>query len=784
MKIVSHLTVLLKNELKITSTNLDRSIKSFTNPILYKLQITKSMSKASFDSFLILALKKHYWIALATFISVIGASAVYLAVTPSRYKTSAKLIVGEQEISVSDLEQQLAEKNIISPSKSADPVATQAELVETQKVLQRALKNFQQDTKIPDEDLPNIRDFKKAIDVEILPATNILRLVYRDSDPKIAAELLNSVAQSVVEENIETKRLQASTLRTFLEAKIAEQQVKLQQAELAETEYRQAQGQVNLEEQTKSLVNSLSELENEERSLLAQLRATTIQDDLLSQATGVDNFDQASQAIRIAKDEELQKLQNQLKELEEVIANRRSYLTDKAPELQTLLEERDNLRASLEQKLSSTFPAERTFVSNSTDNATSNPYDLDLISKYVSGQIENKALESRLETVRAELNDLRSRVAQIPVYQKPLAELVRRREKTEASLELLQTKLEEARIAESRPTSTTRIVDLAAINTIPVFPKTGAVLVISTTAGIFLAIASVLLLEMLNRRLDDSLEAEATFSLPTLGVLPKLPSAVVDDSSYLEKFLDNPVLVEPYRALLKTLESSSNKTNPFAERKTPTIVFSSVVPGEEKSSAILHLAAVAAMLSRRTLIIDADWHQPMQHQLLDVPSYPGLTEVLKDPSNFMSVVQSTKIKNLSVLTYGRFNSRPAEAIESESMKVLLEKSANYYDLVIVDASPASICADASTLSKVTDGIALVVRPNFISKKIILNAISKIKQSDASLLGVVINEAADRQDTITYLNGKNKQDKTTYLNGKKDNFAKAFNNTLGSLDNLL
>ena len=137
MKIVSHLTVLLKNELKITSTNLDRSIKSFTNPILYKLQITKSMSKASFDSFLILALKKHYWIALATFISVIGASAVYLAVTPSRYKTSAKLIVGEQEISVSDLEQQLAEKNIISPSKSADPVATQAELVETQFPRQR-----------------------------------------------------------------------------------------------------------------------------------------------------------------------------------------------------------------------------------------------------------------------------------------------------------------------------------------------------------------------------------------------------------------------------------------------------------------------------------------------------------------------------------------------------------------------------------------------------------------------------------------------------------------------
>jgi hypothetical protein len=47
---------------------------------------------------------------------------------------------------------------------------------------------------------------------------------------------------------------------------------------------------------------------------------------------------------------------------------------------------------------------------------------------------------------------------------------------------------------------------------------------------------------------------------------------------------------------------------------------------------------------------------------------------------------------------------------------------------------------------------------------------------------VINEVADRQDTITYLNGKSKQDETAYLNGKKDNLVKAFNNTIGSLDN--
>ena len=740
------------------------------------------MNKLSFDLFLISALKKHYRIALITFISVIGASAAYLGITPSKYKTSAKLIVGEQEISVSGLDRQLAEKNIKTPGKTADPVATQAELVKTQKVLQRALTNFQRDTGVPEQELPEIRSFKKAIDVEIIPATNVLRLVYRDSDPIVAAELLNSVAESVVEENLATKRLQASALRTFLEAEIDRQRVKVEQASAAESEYRQAQGQIDLETQTKSLVSSLTELENEERMLQAQLQATNIEDELLQRATGIDSFDGATQAIRLSKNEELQQLQSQLKELEEVISNRRSYLTDRSPELQTLLEERNRLRASYQQKLAAVFP-NGTSASNS-NNLTSNPYDLDLISQYVSGQIENKALASRLKTVQAELNNLRTRVAQIPVYQKPLAELVRQREQAEASLKSLQSKLEEAQIAEARPTSTTRIVDLASVNTTPVFPKPAAVLVISSTAGIFLAIATALLLEILDSRPYGSIKTDTAFSLPVLGTIPELP--LIAANSYLEKFLDNPALVEPYRALLKTLESSSIDKTSFvnrSDRQTPIIVVSSIVSEEEKLSTILHLSAVATMLSRRTLIIDADLHKPMQHEIFDVPAYPGLTEVLENSLNFMSAVQPTAIKNLSVLTHGQFSNRPAALIESKSMKVLLEKAADYYDLVVVVAPAVSVSVDAAALSQIADGLVLVVSPDLVSEEVIRDVITKVENSNASTLGIVINEMTDTANKITGRDdSKNKRLTSHYIETKQDDFAKTLKNTTGGKKN--
>lgn len=702
----------------------------------------KIMRETSLDSLLISTFKKHSGISLAVFISTIITSILYLFIAPSQYEATANLIVGEQEVSASNLGQQLTDRNTKTPGKIADPVATQAELVKSNQVLKGALTNFQKKTEIPDEELPTILTLKKTIDVEIVPATNILKLVYHYEDPALAAELLNSVANSIVQENITRNRSQASKLREFLEVQINEQQWRLEQAETAENDYRQAKGLVNFETKSDSLVNSLRELENQERDLSAKLQTVSTKRDILKQAAGIDNIDTAYATLRIAEDKELLKLQSQLEELEAEISRRRSLLTDNAPELQTLLSERKNLLTSIEQKVPT------------SNNVSSNSYSQDLISQYVSIQIEHQTLENKLQTVKAEKNYLQTQVTQLPAYQKSLAKLIRQQETIQASLKSLRSKLEEAKIAETQSSSTTRIVSLAEINTIPVSPKPAAVLVIGTAAGILLSISTVFCLGLIDDNLHDAADAKETLNLPILGVLPNLPTTITS-SPDLGQFLDDSTLVEPYRALLKTLESSSN-------RQTPTLVISSIVPGEGKSSVALHLSAVAAMLSRRTLIIDAGLRQPIQHELLDISPIPGLTEVLDNPRLFLSSVRSTMIHNLSVITHGQSNNRPAALIESKSMKMLLEGVEKFYDLVIIDSSATSICADAATLSEFTDGLVLVVRPNFISKEMTMNEIVKLKESDVSILGVVINEI-----------GKNK---SRYLSSKKDGATKFLNHT--------
>jgi capsular exopolysaccharide synthesis family protein len=217
--------------------------------------------------------------------------------------------------------------------------------------------------------------------------------------------------------------------------------------------------------------------------------------------------------------------------------------------------------------------------------------------------------------------------------------------------------------------------------------------------------------------------------------LPDIPATALN-LEQPDYFLDNAGLVEPYRQLLKTLEFRTHK-------KLRLIVVSSTVSGEGKSLVVSHLAAVSAMLSRRTLIIDADLHQSRQHSLLGLPKEPGLTDVIDKEITLLHAVQPTGIENLSILTCGELRDRPASLLESPSMKSLLEDAAAHYDLVIIDTPPVSSSADANALSQSSDGLVMIIRPNFTPKEMLLQTVSELTGNGVPILGVVVNGMTNR-----------------------------------------
>ncbi len=671
-------------------------------------------------------IKRNFWNALATFGAVVGASVLYLRVTPPVYESSARLILDERRVSVSELGQALAAN---STPGDASPIATQAELITSERILKRAV-GLLNPRGASEQPLPSVGEVGGSLRVKIVPATNILELSYKSPDPKLAAEVLNAVSQAMVQESGESIRQQASSVREFVETRVPQQQTNLEQAELAESRFKEANGIVGLEAQDTSLINSLTVVEDQGRTLTAQLKEAQRKSGLLQGVIGVNNVQTAYLASRAGQDDQLKNLRGKLTDLEAQVIDTRSRLGDQHPDLLALTQKRDETRSLYSQSLSRIIPAQQGLDSG---KVASDDLSRTLISTYITGEVERSALLDKLKAVQEQQQPLRDRLATLPTKQRILTNLIRRREQEAATLKLLQNKLEEARIAEAQLVSNVRIVGLAGVPSSPSSPKALLTLMLSSITGAALAIGVILLGELLNGKIGSAAEAESQLKLPVLGVLPdRLPAL---RGGQLERFLNNSAAVEPYRRLLKTLELNSGKP-------LKSILITSSISGEGKSDVAARLAMVAAMLSRRTLLIDADLSHPLQHQFFDVSDQPGLTDAVSENASLQSVVQPTAIENLDLLPHGQWFNRPAQVLEASAMKTLMMNAMSQYDLVIIDTSPVSRYADAMTLNEYTDGMVLVVRPEFTPKAIALQTTADLQKSGSSVLGTVVTATPD------------------------------------------
>jgi polysaccharide biosynthesis transport protein len=681
-------------------------------------------------SSLLAVLKRRALPALVTFTAVIGGAFAYLAVTPRLYEASARLIQDDRRVSVSELGRDLTQVSSGTPG-GPSPLANQAELVKSQRVLEQAMAiaSVKSTSKITSGEL------KKGLGVKIVPATNILELSYKSKDPELAAQLLNAVSQAMIEENTKTISSEATKVREFLESsEIPNARKRLATAERNESQYRYTSGIISFEAQSKSAVDSLATLEDQERSLTAQLQEAKGRDASLRQITDAKSLDKAYASVRGGQDEQLKTLRAKLTELNTKLIEARLRLTEDHPTVIALLEQRDQVNKLYTKQLVRVSPASSLVATNTV---AGDQISQDLTSKFLANETERSAIENKLKTIKAQRNQLQIRLAKLPIQQQPLIALTREREDATASLKSLQSKLEEARITEAQKVSNLRLIEAAKAPTIASSPKRSAVLALATVFGTVLGTGVMLLLEVMDNTLKDASEAEELLSLPLLGVLPRLPAKtlVLEPA---DRFLDDISLVEPYRMLLKTLEFRSSD-------KVQIIVVSSALSGEGKSIVASHLAAISAMLSRRTLIIDADLRRPMQHTLFNLAQTPGITDVIQKRRSLNQAVQLTDVENLHVLTGGEFHGRPSQLLESPAMKSLVAEAAAIYDVVIIDTAPISACADAATLARQSDGIMLVTRPNITIKEVLQRAVSELENNQIPVLGVVVNGMTEQTE---------------------------------------
>ncbi|MGF1512191.1 MAG: GumC family protein [Elainellaceae cyanobacterium] len=697
--------------------------------------VGSTMNATDFSKTLLSAVRRHCWLAIGAFSSTLGAAFFYLLTSPPLYESSVRVMVEDQQTSVSALGQALSDLTN-SAATGVNPLATQVELITSPQVLRDALDQAAAVQTSEAPPLPGIGEVKDGLSITIIPATNLLDLSYTSPSPELAAQLLNAIASSAAQANAAAIRREASSVRQFLETEVPQQKALLSQAEAEEQSFRQANGIVSIEAQSAGLVSSIAELDREARVLKSQIQETAERQQVLDDITGVNTLSDAYRAVQLGQDEEVIELKNRLTGVEAQIAEARSRLGDQHPELLALLDERDQLRELYAEALGS--PQGFGGVSGT---AASSEISQNLLEEYILGEIEQQALRERFSSVEQQRTNLSNLAAELPGQQQALVSLIRRREEAEQALRLLQNKLEEARIAEAQIVSNIRILGQAEVPGEASAPNAPLILVLGGVTGLLLAGSLIVVMEALDDAIHSAKEIETLLQLPVLGSLPPLPPRI-GGVHQLDEFLNQDSLVEPYRRLLKVLKHRCQEQVAAlaGQERGHAIVLSGITPEDGQAAVSIYLSAVSAMLTQRTLLIEADPRERSQSRFFRLKSEQGLVDVVTQQQDAAALVKPLNLKNLFLLPYGRMPERPAVISETATMADFLQQLPHDYDLTLVDAAAAAVSVDAATLSQRTDGLVLVVQPHTTQRSQLIQVAEELRRSGTPIIGVVFNEA--------------------------------------------
>jgi capsular exopolysaccharide synthesis family protein len=270
-------------------------------------------------------------------------------------------------------------------------------------------------------------------------------------------------------------------------------------------------------------------------------------------------------------------------------------------------------------------------------------------------------------------------------------------------------------------------------------------LALAIFAGLALGIGIVFLVELRDDRLISLTEINEKVGQNVVAQLPAVrpasrkkpvPLLEVDDSRH--------VYAESYRNLRSAILFMATG----AERPK-TILFTSAVPSEGKSTVAANLARTLAMGGSRVVLVDCDLRKGVLHELMGKPASPGLTELLQNGATLDQSLQTNSLPNLALLPRGARSSHSGELFLSPAFDQLLARLRQQFDYVLLDSSPVFAADDAATLAPKMDGTIFVVRNTVSRARVVREALEQLYQRQAKVLGVIFNAANTSSKSYNY-----------------------------------
>ena len=281
------------------------------------------------------------------------------------------------------------------------------------------------------------------------------------------------------------------------------------------------------------------------------------------------------------------------------------------------------------------------------------------------------------------------------------------------------------------------IIEPAQLPTTPVSPDVRLNVVLAAAVGFMLGVAGALVLEYIDDTVKSTEDLNGSLGVTALGGIARMKGKDYKGRLIISHDPFSPVL-EAYRQIRTNIQFAA------VDEPAKSILVTSPNPGEGKSLTAANLGIVMAQAGLKTIVVDSDLRIPALHKIFQVPNLDGLTDLLRSSQPELGdYLKDTGIENLQVITSGPLPPNSSEMLGSQRMIELIQRLEDKADLVIFDSPPVLAVTDAAVLSQRVDGVMLIIQAGRTRRDATRQAVKRLRQLGANVLGVVLNRITGR-----------------------------------------
>ncbi len=532
--------------------------------------------------------------------------------------------------------------------------------------------------------------------------SHVLAISYTAADPGGAARFANGVAKAYVQGQLGDKLVATQGAREWLTERVEEMRRGLLRSERAVEAYRAAHG-----------------LEAPGGSDLHGQEIVALTTELINAQA-----EQTAQTAKLSKIRELQ----MSGDAGDVVAD-----LVPSPLIMTLREQELGLQRQ-EAQLSREFGERHPIIEQvqAEKNRLTGRIDLEIKAAVQNLENEIAVASNRADAIRQRLEQARNQVASSGQAEIQLRQLEREAAANRSLYDSFLARLKETDEQQELVRPDVRVISPAEV---PGAPSSASPLMftfVGFTASTMIGALLALMIEQLDTSLRSTRQIEDLLAVPALGLVPAVKGL---RGSLCRYFLDKPesAYAQAVRALYAQL--------PLIDAGHParTLLVTSALPGEGKTSLATSLANCAAELQLRTILLELDVRRPKVASEMGLEPAAGIAEVLEGTVPFEQAVRRDAQSGVDVLAAASGDANPSALLSSPRLASLLERVQAEFDCVIIDTPPVLGVPDAKTLARVADAIVFVVRWDRTKRDAVQAALRELERFSAQVAGVVLNQ---------------------------------------------